>query len=246
MHTALPICSTIASHAPGARRGCNGQLARMALVVAVFGGVGGLVVDVAAQAPQPPLNLRILRDGVAPPSPGSGTQPGITCAAGSISISPGASIQAAVNLNPGNSTFCLRAGTHTLRAAITPKTGDTFVGEYGAILDGTGWSTTDPNQGAFRAHNQDIDYVTIRNLVIRNMPQKGIHAFYWMSDYWTIEYTEIAFNKDGLQFPNHSVIRNNYIHHNVGSNPVDPIPPAWRRLHRYYAEHHRREQRDRL
>jgi parallel beta-helix repeat protein len=43
-----------------------------------------------------------------------------------------------------------------------------------------------------RAHNQDIDYVTIRNLVIRNMPQQGIHAYYWMSDHWTIEYNEIA------------------------------------------------------
>ena len=60
--------------------------------------------------------------------------------------------------------------------------------------------------------------MTIRNLVIRNMPQKGIHAFYWMSpDYWTIEYNEIAFNHSGILFPNHSIIRNNYIHHNVGT-----------------------------
>ena len=163
----------------------------------------------------------------ATPSPTAvGPQPTIACPAGAVDIWPGVTVQNVVNSYGPNTTFCLRAGTHTLRAAITPKTGDTFVGEYGAILDGTGWSTTDPNQGAFRAHNQDIDYVTIRNLVIRNMPQKGIHAFYWMSDYWTIEYTEIAFNKNGLQFPNHSVIRNNYIHHNVGSNPVDPIPPC--------------------
>jgi hypothetical protein len=56
-----------------------------------------------------------------------------------------------------------------------------------AINDGT--------QAAFRAHNEDIDYVTIRNLVIRNMPQQGIHAYYWMSDHWTIEYNEIASNK---------------------------------------------------
>ena len=38
-------------------------------------------------------------------------------------------------------------------------------------------------QAAFRAHNEDIDYVTIRNLVIRKMPQRAIHAFYWMSDH---------------------------------------------------------------
>ena len=103
-----------------------------------------------------------------------------------------------------------------MTSAITPKTGDTFVGEYGAVLDGSGWSTTDTTQGAFRAHNQDIDYVTIRNLVIRKMPQKGIQAYYWMADYWTIEYNEIAATKYGILFPNHSLIKNNYIHHNVG------------------------------
>ncbi len=86
---------------------------------------------------------------------------------------------------------------HQLTSSIRPKTGNTFVGEYGAILDGTGWTTADDTQAAFRAHNEDIDYVTIRNLVIRNMPQRGIHAFYRMSDHWTIEYNEIAFNKYG-------------------------------------------------
>ena len=39
---------------------------------------------------------------------------------------------------PGATTFCLRAGVHDLTSSITPKTGNTFVGEYGAILDGTG------------------------------------------------------------------------------------------------------------
>ena len=160
------------------------------------------------------------------PSPSAvGTQSTITCPAGAIAISPGASIQAAVNLHPGISTFCLKAGVHSRTSAITPKTGNVFVGEYGAILDGTGWTTTDSSQGAFRAHNQDIDNVTIRNLVIRNMPQKGIHAFYWLSpDNWTIEYNEIAFNHSGILFPNHSIIRNNYIHHNVGSNPSSSNP----------------------
>ena len=103
-------------------------------------------------------------------------------------------------LESGETTFCLRAGVHQLTSSIRPKTGNTFVGEYGAILDGTGWTTADDTQAAFRAHNEDIDYVTIRNLVIRNMPQRGIHAFYWMSDHWTIEYNEIASNKYGIVF----------------------------------------------
>ena len=53
----------------------------------------------------------------------------------------------------------------------------------------------------------------------------AIHAFHWMSDHWTIEYNEIAFNKYGLEFAPDFTIRNNYIHHNVGNssspNPAD-------------------------
>ena len=155
-----------------------------------------------------------------PPPSAVGPQPTITCPAGAVDIFPGIDIQGIVNLYTGNTTFCLRAGIHSRRSSITPKTGNTFVGEYGAIMDGTGWTTTDGTQAAFRAHNENIDNVTIRNLVIRNMPQKGIQAFYWMSpDNWTIEYNEIAYNHSGILFPNHSIIRNNYIHHNTGSNP---------------------------
>ena len=146
-----------------------------------------------------------------------GPQSTITCPAGAVDIWPGQSIQTSINLNTGDKTFCLRAGVHSLTSSITPKTGNTFVGEYGAILDGTNWSTSDTTQAAFRAHNQDIDYVTIRNLRILNMPWKGIHAYYWLTpDNWTIENNEIAGNHVGIMFPDHSTIRNNYIHHNYG------------------------------
>jgi parallel beta-helix repeat protein len=143
-----------------------------------------------------------------------GPQSTITCPAGSVDIYPGSSIQSAVNGHGGATTFCIRAGTHSLTSAVTPKTGNVFVGEYGAILDGTNWSTTDPNQGAFRAHNEDIDDVTIRNLRIRNMPQRAIHAYYWASDRWTIEYNELTASAVGVAVPNNSLIRNNNIHHN--------------------------------
>lgn len=155
--------------------------------------------------------------------PVTGPLRGSVCPAGAVSLAPGASIQRAVNTHPGRTTFCLKAGVHTLGGAITPKTGNTFVGELGAILDGTGWKTTDSTQGAFRAHNEDIDDVTIRNLVIRSMPQRGIHAFSWASDRWTIEHNEIAGNNVGVLVPHASVVRANYIHHNVG-NASSSIP----------------------
>jgi parallel beta-helix repeat protein len=162
-----------------------------------------------------------------PTSSWYGTSPSITCPAGAVDILPGQSIQLIVNSNIGSTTFCLRAGVHSVTSSIRPKTGNAFVGEYGAILDGTGWMTTDGTQAAFRVYddpndpndpNDPIQYVTIRNLVIRNMPEYGIHAFYQVADHWTIEYNEIASNKFGVLFGPDFTIRNNYIHHNIGTS----------------------------
>ena len=146
----------------------------------------------------------------------SGPQATITCPAGAIDISPGTNIQAAVDRHPAGTTFCVKAGVHAVSSHITPKSRDVFIGEYGAILDGTTWTTADPNEAAFRAHNQDIDDVTIRNLVIRHMPRKGIHALHWASDRWTIENNELTACRTGVAAPNQSIVRNNYIHHNMG------------------------------
>jgi parallel beta-helix repeat protein len=147
-----------------------------------------------------------------------GPQPGVVCPAGAVEVRPGIQVQQLVDAHPPRTVFCLRAGLYRLTSPITPKTGNTFIGEYGAVLDGTGWTTKDTTQGAFRAHNQDIDDVVIRNLVIRNMPQKGIHAFKDFADKWTIEHNEIASSLTGLLFPNNSIVRHNYIHHNVGDS----------------------------
>lgn len=183
-----------------------------------------LAVMLAAPPPPPP-----------PPPPGSplyGPQASIVCPASAMYIAPGASIQTATSSAPAGTTFCIGAGVHAIRASITPKTGNTYIGEYGAILDGTSWLTTDSTAGAFRAHNQDIDYVTIRNLVIRKMPQRGIQAYYWMADHWTVEYTELAYNKYGIEFGIDFVIRHNAIHHNMGpcaaSQTCASVPAAER------------------
>ena len=152
-----------------------------------------------------------------------GPQSDISCPVGAVDLPPGTDIQRVVDAYPGGTAFCLKAGVHAITGAITPKTGDVFVGEYGAILDGTRWTTADQTQAAFRAHNQDIDDVTIRNLVIQHMPQRGIHAFPWMSDRWIVEYTEITGGQVGIQVGNQSVVRHSWIHHNVG-NPFSPIP----------------------
>lgn len=199
-------------------------LGRMTLVVVALGATTGLS-GVLAQAPPPapPAGLRIVADGASAPI-GRGPQASLMCPAGAVDIAPGTSIQTMVNARAGNTTFCLKAGVHPITSAITPKTGNTFVGEYGAILDGAGWRTTVDYAGAFMAHNQDIDNVTIRNLVIRNMPQRGIHAFYLNSDRWTVENNEITGCRSGVSLPNASVLRRNYIHHNNGDSQGGLIP----------------------
>ena len=152
-----------------------------------------------------------------------GPQSTITCPAGAVDIWPGNNtIQSFVNVYSGATTFCLRAGVHALISSITPKTGNTFVGEYGAILDGTGWTSSNPDDAAFLGLNNGVDNVTIRNLVIRNMPQKGIESFA-SADTWTIEYNEIAFNVTAIEFSPNAVVRFNFIHQNIG-NPRSPSP----------------------
>jgi parallel beta-helix repeat protein len=140
----------------------------------------------------------------------------ITCPPRAVSIEPGRSIQSVVDRNPPSTKLCIRAGVHYLTGSITPKSGDVFVGEYGAILDGINWTTRDDTQGAFRAHNQDIDDVIIRNLVIRRMPQRGVHAYPSGSERWTIDHNEIAENLVGVVVPGASIVDSNFIHHNIG------------------------------
>ena len=52
-----------------------------------------------------------------------------------MTISPGASIQAAVNAYPAGTRFLIKAGVHKLQSVI-PKDGNTFRCEPGAVLDG--------------------------------------------------------------------------------------------------------------
>jgi hypothetical protein len=206
--------------------------------------------ELGAQAvtgpPAPPKQVRILVSDTPPPPPppsGRGPQASIVCPVGAVNVAAGASIQSAVNANTGATTFCLLAGVHPILGSITPKSGNTFVGEFGAILDGTGWVSSDTTHAAFRAHNQDINDVAIRNLVIRNMP-RGIHAYSsgWSSgsggtgtcnfstagaDRWTVENNDIRSNVVGVALPNYASVKRNLIRDNVGSDPAGADVNKW-------------------
>jgi parallel beta-helix repeat protein len=121
-----------------------------------------------------------------------------------------------VNANPGGTAFCLAAGVHPVPSPITPKTGDSFTGQYGAVLDGTGTSflTNNTYEGLINAHNQNIDNVTVRNLVIRDSDKRGIHAYKDYSDGWVIENNEFVNNRIGISHGNGFQIRRNLVHDN--------------------------------
>ena len=53
-----------------------------------------------------------------------------------VTISPGQSIQAAVDANPSGTTFCIKVGIHRAQQ-VYPKDNMTFIGEPGTILNGT-------------------------------------------------------------------------------------------------------------
>jgi hypothetical protein len=57
--------------------------------------------------------------------------------------------------------------------------------------------------------------VTIRNLVIRNMPQRGIAVTYGASAHWSIDHNEISGTQIGISLPDYSRVTNNFIHDNI-------------------------------
>lgn len=97
----------------------------------------GTVTNPTAPAPTP---LSTPREGV-------GAELDSPVPAGAIVLSPGADLQAAVNNAPGGSIFYLKAGVYRLQSVV-PKSGDSFVGEYGAILNGSKVLTTFGRSGS--------------------------------------------------------------------------------------------------
>jgi parallel beta-helix repeat protein len=125
-------------------------------------------------------------------------------------ILPGQSIQAAVNANPGRTTFWLKAGLYSQQSVI-PKTGNTFLADSGAIMDG--------GNVVSQAFSGTADSVTIRNLTVQhyNTPLKAgaIQGDWNQSVYWVVQNCDIGFNHAaGLYTTDYMLASNNAIHDN--------------------------------
>lgn len=145
----------------------------------------------------------------------------VTAALVGVAVLPGQSIQAAVNANPGGTTFILKAGTHT-RQSVIPKSGDVFQGEPGTVLDGQGVAYAFSKGGAPYPSN-----VTIRGLKITgyapSMQSGTIDAGGYYpnegSTGWVIDGNEVSYNGEyGIRIGNSGRVVNNNVHHNKRLN----------------------------
>jgi parallel beta-helix repeat protein len=88
------------------------------------------------------------------------SSPPTRCASGGVPIGVGDVAQLVVDAHPAGTTYLIKAGTHLRNFSVRPRTGDTFCGEPGAVLDG-GRSL----KSAFSGGTSDVtlDSLTVRD-----------------------------------------------------------------------------------
>jgi parallel beta-helix repeat protein len=119
-----------------------------------------------------------------------------------------------VDQHPTGTTFYLKAGRYA-RQSITPKTGNVFIGEPGAVLDGQG-ATTYAFQGT--ASNVKIQQLIIENY---NPPAQmgavkaGDHSASDGTRGWVVADCEIRYNATGgIRIGHGMQVLRNKVHHN--------------------------------
>jgi parallel beta-helix repeat protein len=155
-------------------------------------------------------------------SPVSGTTPA-SCRG--VVVASGADIQAAVNAHGSGTTFCVQ-GTHNLSSTITPKDGDSFIGDPTATVDGG--STI---QFAFSGNQNGINNVTVMNLVVQHfVPPTELAALdHSPGTGWVIQGNDVSFNStEGIEVFSGGLVQNNHVHDNgqlgiFGYKPVGAV-----------------------
>ena len=132
-----------------------------------------------------------------------------------VTIFPGDSIQNAVDGAAPGTVFLIKKGIHR-RQTVYPKSGMTFVGETGAVLDG---EKATPQAFVAAANVNDV---TIRGLRITGYapPDSSAAVEGYGSSGWVVEGNEIDYNGNaaartyGIRIGSRWVLRSNRIHHN--------------------------------
>ncbi len=156
-------------------------------------------------------NLGRYKSGLLPPPP---IPPGIL-------IFVGESIQGHINANPAGTTFLLQSGIH-VNQTFSPKTGNEFYSQPGAILDGT-LSTNSAVVASGNPSSVIIDGVIFENYAPgligpgssgQAMIRCGVGGNWVVSNCEMRESTNLGMTFNG---PNMQIL-NNHIHHNRQSN----------------------------
>lgn len=135
--------------------------------------------------------------------------------AGAVRVDPGVvgDISAKTEANPPGTVFWLAPGTHRFMkyefAQIAPKTGDTYIGAPGAVIDGAG-----RNRYAFTGKAGDV---TLQNLTIRgfNAPVNEGVVNHDSGHGWVIENNTLVDNRGAAMMAGRGqVIRGNCVKDN--------------------------------
>lgn len=171
-------------------------------------GADGVGASVTLQPCTGTPNQRWTTTGNAPAPPA----PVDTAPISGTPIYPGEDIQAKVRAAPANTRFVIKAGVHR-RQTITPKSGMSFIGEPGAVLDGE-----DVTPYAFETLVSLPRNVTIQGLVItRYAPPYQRAAIQGDNGTgWVITDNEISYSAyEGVHPGRHGRVLRNYVHHNA-------------------------------
>jgi parallel beta-helix repeat protein len=164
-------------------------------------------------------------DSTAPTSAGDTAEPAqvapsspeLATSATQVTISPGQSIQAKVNSYPAGTQFLLKAGTYYSQRVV-PKSGNAFIGEPGAILDGKG-----ARYAIERGNSPYPNNVVIKGLIIQhyNPPEQqgAILAGGPQPDQnstgWVVQDCEVRYNATGgIRTGDKTQVIGNFVHHN--------------------------------
>jgi len=126
-----------------------------------------------------------------------------------VQLAAGANLANAISSYPGGTTFCLASGTYQVGSSLTPKAGQRFLGQPGALL--TGANTT---AHAFTGAANDV---VLRGLIIEHfaspLQTAAIQAI--GGDRWLVEGNEVRYNAaGGIRLGDYSTARGNNVHHN--------------------------------
>src|SRR6185312_11480831 len=109
------------------------------------------LIDPPPLPPQPPAAATTSQQ----PLPSSACLTG-----GGVAIGAEDDAQSVVNGHPPGTTYIVDAGIHLRNFSVQPKSGDTFCGEPGAVLDG---GRSLPSAFSGGASNVTLDSITVRD-----------------------------------------------------------------------------------